>query len=583
MKPTRLFLLAPALAALFLSACSTDWHDHKLKGPPGKAITGPDWYGDSAERLVWLDQGWSREDSNWFYTTTQGSQLLPYPFFIALEQERSTEPFRDVRHMQKYRYLPERPGPGNRDGLPIGFVADAGSSLPRKLVKDQRSLGFTCAACHTTQINYQGTAMRIDGGPTMADFEGFLIALTGSLQATAKDDAKFSRFAAKVLGSGADEAKKTELHAELRRVAAERAAYDKVNASNVAYGFARLDAFGRIFNNALTLVDKRNGVKPNASVSYPHLWDSPREDVVQWTGIASNAGIGPLTRNVGEVVGVFAHINPGSQPPDLGYTTSVRLRNLIALEDRLKGLESPVWPAKILGRIDGGLKAKGAELFQQNCGKCHNEIDRDAPNRKAITTVWPIKDLETDPLTARNIIDGRGKTGFLKGTFEYVITGEHFGDEASALAIVTNTVLRTLIGQVTPFRVSENERLIRLQGELINRKIDPKTIVSSSGDGAKMQYKARPLNGIWATAPYLHNGSVPNLAELLLPADQRSKKFAIGRREFDPQNVGFQTAEVPGVFTFDTSRAGNSNSGHTYGTTLSPEDRKALLEYLKSI
>ena len=218
MKTTRLHIV-PVLTALALSACSTDWHDHSLTGPPGKAIIGPDWYGDSANRLVWLDQGWSREDSNWFYTTTQGSQLLPYPFFIALEQERNSELFRDVRHMQKYRCLPEQPGARNPDGLPIGFVADAGSSLPRHLVRDQRSLGFTCAACHTTQINFQGTAMRVDGGPAMTDFEGLLAALTAALQATARDDAKFSRFAGRILGGGADEAKKSELRTELRRVA----------------------------------------------------------------------------------------------------------------------------------------------------------------------------------------------------------------------------------------------------------------------------------------------------------------------------------------------------------------------------
>lgn len=107
--------------------------------------------------------------------------------------------------------------------------------------------------------------------------------------------------------------------------------------------------------------------------------------------------------------------------------------------------------------------------------------------------------------------------------------------------------------------------------------------MSRGGEGPKLRYKARPLNGIWATAPSLHNGSVPNLGELLLPPAQRSKKFAVGRREFDAQNVGFQTAEVPGAFIFDTARAGNASSGHDYGTTLSPGDRQALLEYLKSI
>ena len=100
-----------------------------------------------------------------------------------------------------------------------------------------------------------------------------------------------------------------------------------------------------------------------------------------------------------------------------------------------------------------------------------------------------------------------------------------------------------------------------------------------------LAYKARPLNGIWATAPYLHNGSVPNLYELLLPASSRSKKFRVGRREFDPVRVGFATGEYPPGFgsELDTTIAGNRNTGHEYGTDLSEDDRMALVEYLKSL
>jgi hypothetical protein len=103
---------------------------------------------------------------------------------------------------------------------------------------------------------------------------------------------------------------------------------------------------------------------------------------------------------------------------------------------------------------------------------------------------------------------------------------------------------------------------------------------------ATAQYLARPLNGIWATAPYLHNGSVPTLYDLLHP-DRRPAKFAMGNREFDPAKIGYQddvTAAGPTIWIYDTSQSGNSNIGHSgeaFGTTL-PEDQKvALLEYLK--
>ena len=94
-------------------------------------------------------------------------------------------------------------------------------------------------------------------------------------------------------------------------------------------------------------------------------------------------------------------------------------------------------------------------------------------------------------------------------------------------------------------------------------------------------YKARPLNGIWATAPYLHNGSVPNLDELLKAPGKRVKTFRVGSREFDPENVGFVTTE--GEFTLDTTLPGNSNAGHHYEIEFSEDQRKQLIEYMKSL
>mgnify|MGYP003414574623 FL=1 len=118
-----------------------------------------------------------------------------------------------------------------------------------------------------------------------------------------------------------------------------------------------------------------------------------------------------------------------------------------------------------------------------------------------------------------------------------------------------------------------------------------------------MAYKARPLNGIWATAPYLHNGSVPTLYDLLLPKRQahdpidgeyRPDEFIVGSREFDPQKVGFRSTDYDG-FVFRTNLWGNHNGGHEYAAGRTPqsdgtflpaltrEQRLDLLEYLKSL
>ena len=99
--------------------------------------------------------------------------------------------------------------------------------------------------------------------------------------------------------------------------------------------------------------------------------------------------------------------------------------------------------------------------------------------------------------------------------------------------------------------------------------------------------------GIWATAPYLHNGSVPSLWALLSPVEERPERFCLGSRLFDPQNVGYSTECVSGAFELDTTKDGNRNTGHEFkdgllvkgvlGPALDDEERLALIEYLKSL
>jgi hypothetical protein len=81
---------------------------------------------------------------------------------------------------------------------------------------------------------------------------------------------------------------------------------------------------------------------------------------------------------------------------------------------------------------------------------------------------------------------------------------------------------------------------------------------------ANLGYKARPLAGIWATPPYLHNGAVPNLYQMLVPATRRFTKFYLGSTRFDPKHVGYETHQFPGAFLMDTTLSGNRNSGHEF-------------------
>jgi mono/diheme cytochrome c family protein len=99
-------------------------------------------------------------------------------------------------------------------------------------------------------------------------------------------------------------------------------------------------------------------------------------------------------------------------------------------------------------------------------------------------------------------------------------------------------------------------------------------------------YQSPPLDGIWMRAPYLHNGSVPTLRDLLKPPDERPKVFYRGYDVYDPTDVGFITRGFDTKrygWKHDTAERGNGNQGHSYGTTLATGDRDALLEYLKTL
>jgi hypothetical protein len=99
-------------------------------------------------------------------------------------------------------------------------------------------------------------------------------------------------------------------------------------------------------------------------------------------------------------------------------------------------------------------------------------------------------------------------------------------------------------------------------------------------------YANHPLDGIWARAPYLHNGSVPTLRDLLEAPENRPKEFYRGYDVFDQQRVGFVSnvpeAEGRQFFRYDTTIPGNGNGGHVYGTTMPEADKLAILEYLKT-
>ncbi len=515
-------------------------------------------------QVVTLDQGWDDQTRENFHFTPQGSELLRYDYLLALEQPTSSAPFAANDYLASFGYLPAPPSALNADGLPIGFAKyiDPASEVAY--------FGPTCAFCHVSQLNYKNVGMQIEGAGTLANFNALFNALIEALEATVDDSGKFSRFANAVLGPNHTQAQADALFADLANVTQQLVRRNMQNTPAHPPGFARADAFGNIFNVLMGdgVGEPSNIIPPDDPVSYPFLWTTAQLDLVQWNGSASNAGlIGPIARNIGEVIGVFGNLQIEPNSGD-GYPSTVNLDNLGNLEVWVEGLLSPAWPDRYLPRLNHAKAAKGKVIYDQICAGCHQVIDRTRTDLDIAVVMIPATQVGTDPSMTVNYATRSGLTGILQGTKEFIIGGDLFGTTAPGSDFLDNGVIGVLLNH--PFdgleaEIDEYEKIRRASS------FDPES------------YKARPLNGIWATAPYLHNGSVPSLMQMLTPPTQRLAQFYLGSREFDPVNVGFETAQTPGAFLYDTTLPGNSNEGHAWGTGLSDRQKSELLEFLKSL
>src|SRR5262249_17411833 len=150
---------------------------------------------------------------------------------------------------------------------------------------------------------------------------------------------------------------------------------------------------------------------------------------------------------------------------------------------------------------------------QNSCVKCHAVVkDRKNPNRTIDAALWVDG---TDPLTSRSFFTRKGQSGKLQGAnVNLVPFTQKIPAIADATMMITNEAVGTILGAGWP---APPDDLANVTIGARTRAGLPMAPTATTGP----QYKARPLDGIWATAPYLHNGSVPNLTELLKPAAQR--------------------------------------------------------------
>ena len=535
--------------------------------------------GNSVE---YSSNGWSADERAESYHLPEGSELMPYVVLANVVSVKTGKPF--LQDMERFGFLPDATGAHNPHGLPVGVTVARSRNAN---ICGMEMVGFSCAACHTAEISYKGKQLRIDGAPAMIDLQGYQVEFANSLNATLRDpkkllalivamereqkgghlpsnenaDAYAADSSVQSAGdveerSNADPAfhsvpSKTadattysgaaglsfaqRIHADVAILKA-RAAYiqhGKLLLNGTEPGPGRIDAF----EAARNLLFPNSALKMLSPVSFPYIWDVPDNTQKKFTGAdgewihydANTNSI--LERNIGQALGMGAVYDPTT------YESTMRIENLHRLQVLTAKLRPPQWPSGLFGPIDQTKAKVGRQIFVDKCQGCHQNH------------LYTLAEMGTDANRATSFGQPVGKIPF----------------PTAVVPILDGIKNRMFIDD----KIS--------QAEQAQMDVAP-AIWRATG-----KYLARPLNGIWATAPYLHNGSVPTLYDLLHP-EERPAKFAMGNKEYDPEKIGFTAS--PGVWTFDTSQAGNSNAGHAgdrFGTTL-PEDQKAaLLEYLKTL
>lgn len=609
-------------------------------------------------------EGVAAPGREFYYYTPQGTSLeeLRYDWLVHLEQPWGERRLADPEHMRRYGFIVDpEPTTANPDHLPVGFARRFDPVLQEAVLDINCAACHTGQL--VVDRGGKRTALRIDGGPathalTTAKLGHFVPTLTASLASTYLNPFKFRRFGKAVLGERGWAEGKWRLHADLGvvlRALLKRGWNDMAHGLYpVEEGFGRTDALARIGNAVFgDKLAAANNAVGDAPVSYPFVWNIWKFDWVQYSASVSQ----PMARNMGEAFGVgarLAMVDPYGRPLPVAerFRSSVQIDNLHRIESTLQRLEPPRWPEDVLGLVDRGKAERGRVLFEQHCRHCHGPFEYQTaakayfdPQRPATDPLWrmtivPITEVGTDPGAAMN---------FVKRTVDMTATGmapeevralvRPVLDEARRRLAVLDAEVAAAAARRDPGAATlaadaevERRRLqraeavfagLRMQAVplgvalnivgLVERRhqyerlgYTPEQRACLDGFGSldlpeiAPVYKSRPLAGVWATGPFLHNGSVPTIFQLLSPHEERAARFFVSPGAFDPVDVGLDLKARGEGFWFDTRLTGNSNVGHEFragyvpgktdrddpqygviGPALSPEERRAIIEYLK--
>jgi hypothetical protein len=348
-----------------------------------------------------------------------------------------------------------------------------------------------------------------------------------------------------------------------------------------------------------------------APVSLPWVWGLRYMGNLHYNGNSNSV----ILRNVGQALGLGAMVTSDK------LDSTINVHNLDRLENLVHKIKVPEWKEifkPVLNKEDSQtyleefeidmsydrLKS-GYAIYEQNCKSCH-ESDKLVGPAGILReyNMYPLSSKDgkyspnTDPRAAMNAIvavKSRDKNGNIITTpFEEKIFNDVAGIKARYYQKYGITAEQQAKWEFREFRGFEFFRDTYL-GSKDNKKGNTYGKMEK-GNG----YKAKHLSGIWATAPYLHNGSVPNMMLLLTQDTERPQYFNVKSNEFDPKHLGYKDWDRGNkpcdlkdkddeVRCFNTELVdektgkpmGNSNKGHNWGTNLSNQEKLDLINFLK--
>jgi mono/diheme cytochrome c family protein len=490
----------------------------------------------------------SAEDAEFFLNGTMSAEFIPERVFRAfLTAYPELFPGGDVA-----AYGAIRTAPGE---LPVGFTRRTVAHLG-----GQPSLGINCAACHVGEVQEAPDAppILVIGKPSRLDIYAFSGAVAVSLLRTSSPEGMIAFLPHYLRAGGAGEEAEALLEKEVERrkdAIAAAVAADPFGSKSIAPGelheiapesleldLTRLEggmdlvplseALLRLFYNMRTALH----IPEELPGPVPTLPGPGRTDAFGTLARAFFAFPARLEAPVkfGIVWDLedrkWVHWDGNNDQPlarNLGaafglgapITGRGRLADFKAI-DRHTAISERLRAPRYPWAVDRESAARGAAHYAAHCASCHDV--RGEPR------LFPIEEVGTDPNRAL------------------------FFDEEQA---------RLLNEWVAAFEVPG---------------YDPPAVSFRS----TRQYVAPPLAGVWARSPYLHNGAVRTMWELLAPPAERPRSFRIGSPLYDQRHLG-HAGEGP--FLFDCSLPGNSNAGHDYGTALGEAEKRELIEYLKTL